>query len=88
MLSDTTRTGTTRGQRMARLNAPFGARCFLTHRKFPGGDGAGPGLNAAFGARCFLTRSCPPAQTGGSGSLNAPFGARCFLTHPCRDGHP
>ncbi|EFF80528.1 hypothetical protein HMPREF0970_00534 [Schaalia odontolytica F0309] len=36
-----------------RLNAPFGARCFLTgllSRWAPA-----TGLNAPFGARCFLT---------------------------------
>ena len=41
---------------MRGLNAPFGARCFLTDR---GGDGIerrhDSCLNAPFGARCFLT---------------------------------
>ena len=37
------------------LNAPFGARCFLTRR--PGGRLPDHlRLNAPFGARCFLTQ--------------------------------
>ena len=48
------------------LNAPFGARCFLTAQaqRTPRSDLAG--LNAPFGARCFLTS--PPwvdARAGG-----------------------
>ena len=42
------------------LNAPFGARCFLTDHR---GDAvrryAWPRLNAPFGARCFLTQGRP-----------------------------
>ena len=65
------------------LNAPFGARCFLTParcvkrwRKIC--------LNAPFGARCFLTRAPKGLQLNGWASLNAPFGARCFLTYQVR----
>ena len=36
------------------LNAPFGARCFLT-RAGAGVSLEGARLNAPFGARCFLT---------------------------------
>ena len=38
------------------LNAPYGARCFLTrdHAVYGGGRVLG-GLNAPYGARCFLT---------------------------------
>ena len=60
------------------LNAPFGARCFLTRR--PGGRLADHlRLNAPFGARCFLTRR-PGGRLPDHLRLNAPFGARCFLT--------
>ena len=42
--------------RRLRLNAPYGARCFLTLKQQ---DSAGKtriaGLNAPYGARCFLT---------------------------------
>ena len=41
---------------LGRLNAPFGARCFLTSPPAPGcARGLRPRLNAPFGARCFLT---------------------------------
>ena len=36
------------------LNAPFGARCFLTFLKL-GSIRERLGLNAPYGARCFLT---------------------------------
>ena len=65
----------------ARLNAPFGARCFLTGRGL--GDTRRPvlpGLNAPFGARCFLTQVWAEAVHIWKECLNAPFGARCFLT--------
>ena len=43
---------------MAGLNAPYGARCFLT---LPKGQERFTrellGLNAPYGARCFLTRT-------------------------------
>ena len=64
----------------ARLNAPIGARCFLTIEELRSQVAALEGLNAPFGARCFLT-SLPQASTLlALSSLNAPFGARCFLT--------
>ena len=38
------------------LNAPFGARCFLTLEAAPiRGVARATRLNARFGARCFLT---------------------------------
>ena len=36
------------------LNAPFGARCFMT-RPATWFASTGTGLNALFGARCFMT---------------------------------
>ena len=39
------------------LNAPFGARCFLTPQRVPRALRGSPRLNAPFGARCFLTVS-------------------------------
>ena len=38
------------------LNAPFGARCFLTLNARSAGRRFLRRLNAPFGARCFLTR--------------------------------
>ena len=40
---------------MRGLNAPFGARCFLTTYVVKAGSNLVDGLNAPFGARCFLT---------------------------------
>ena len=37
------------------LNAPFGARCFLTVQLTASGTASITSLNAPFGARCFLT---------------------------------
>ena len=37
------------------LNAPYGARCFLTMAGFAQNAIAPLGLNAPYGARCFLT---------------------------------
>ena len=37
------------------LNAPFGARCFLTFNLHELSDDVFRGLNAPFGAFCFLT---------------------------------
>ena len=37
------------------LNAPFGARCFLTASLFGFHRAETGSLNAPFGARCFLT---------------------------------
>ena len=39
------------------LNAPFGARCFLTRRSMVANARIWASLNAPFGARCFLTFS-------------------------------
>ena len=39
----------------SRLNAPFGARCFLTAVTVRLNLTVAIGLNAPFGARCFLT---------------------------------
>ena len=61
------------------LNAPFGARCFLTLQQLQLGLQERGRLNAPFGARCFLTlRYLFKFDT--ELGLNAPFGARCFLT--------
>ena len=38
-----------------RLNAPFGARCFMTEKNADGDILITWGLNAPFGARCFMT---------------------------------
>ena len=37
------------------LNAPYGARCFLTVGRDRARAYVVPGLNAPYGARCFLT---------------------------------
>ena len=50
------------------LNAPFGARCFLTHG-VQARTGYGLGLNAPFGARCFLTSDGEHALGDRSGVL-------------------
>ena len=48
--------GIKKAENLQGLNAPYGARCFLT-RIIPGaGIRAWGGLNAPYGARCFLTR--------------------------------
>ena len=64
------------------LNAPYGARCFLTGLGGQCDNPSYPRLNAPYGARCFLTsagrHAFTPITTQG---LNAPYGARCFLTH-------
>ena len=70
--------------RLSCLNAPYGARCFLTGPSVSMMSGWMRCLNAPYGARCFLTcRNRVPVRRAGSG-LNAPYGARCFLT--CRTG--
>ena len=69
------------------LNAPFGARCFLTPYEELLAQWNKAGLNAPFGARCFLTVKMWGNSTGEIfDCLNAPFGARCFLTHNHRGG--
>ena len=62
-----------------RLNAPYGARCFLTKVVQIGWHKWDKGLNAPYGARCFLTQPRTPRSPRKPG-LNAPYGARCFLT--------
>ena len=64
------------------LNAPYGARCFLTNyaQVRISVDGS---LNAPYGARCFLTGD-NYVSFGDYGGLNAPYGARCFLTDEAR----
>ena len=55
MLSDTHRRRIDRTTD-PRLNAPFGARCFLTEEVQAGlNPYTAAGFNAPFGARCFLT---------------------------------
>ena len=61
------------------LNAPFGARCFLTRMLRALAASEARSLNAPFGARCFLTPNFDEGRPGGD-RPNAPFGARCFLT--------
>ena len=50
---------------LASLNAPYGARCFLTAARSAMRLTGSSSLNAPYGARCFLTGSnlpCPRAQ--------------------------
>ena len=64
-----------------RLNAPFGAQCFLTGTaEIPEWRLDFHRLNAPFGARCFLTWYLHGQPVPDLVCLNAPFGARCFLT--------
>ena len=79
MLSDKLK-DTASAMREVGLNAPYGARCFLTLRRRPAALAICAGFNAPYGARCFLTgkpRGRPWCQYV---CLNAPYGARCFLT--------
>ena len=46
--------GVKKAENLQGLNAPYGARCFLTE-KFAGFIHRVTGLNAPYGARCFLT---------------------------------
>ena len=62
------------------LNAPYGARCFLTREVARDHNRQRPSLNAPYGARCFLTRQGPRVKRWTTSGLNAPYGARCFLT--------
>ena len=62
------------------LNAPYGARCFLTKVLGDGIRQIAAGLNAPYGARCFLTERIPAVTASVTAGLNAPYGARCFLT--------
>ena len=54
MLSDATEAQSSSGETQC-LNAPFGARCFLTAEAVGVAVTDLKGLNAPFGARCFLT---------------------------------
>ena len=63
------------------LNAPYGARCFLTSEMDDIMGVTDAGLNAPYGARCFLTVVTLIRRTDHLlVCLNAPYGARCFLT--------
>ena len=63
------------------LNAPYGARCFLTDSHHDWNPCGVAGLNAPYGARCFLTLlSFMLNIRHVIHGLNAPYGARCFLT--------
>ena len=62
------------------LNAPCGARCFLTSARYLSHVASVERLNAPFGARCFLTIEFRFSKIAVARRLNAPFGARCFLT--------
>ena len=62
------------------LNAPFGARCFLTDEMRAACEELASRLKAPFGARCFLTLQATSTPNVVRMRLNAPFGARCFLT--------
>ena len=55
MLSDLFGAHVERSAGRLRLNAPFGARCFLTKACIVTYVIISVGLNAPFGARCFLT---------------------------------
>ena len=79
MLSD--HAGVATGLDRGRLNAPCGARCFLTDFPWDQYMDLVNSLNAPYGAWCFLTgrvRLLRRLRT--ICRLNAPFGARCFLT--------
>ena len=71
----------------ARLNAPYGARCFLTKKNWLS-DFILSSLNAPYGARCFLTAQDDNEEIDEIDGLNAPYGARCFLTHMLRIIYP
>ena len=81
MLSDYSTMWLEAVRQMRGLNAPFGARCFLTSLRDAILEFWPESLNAPFGARCFLTKECGAMmEREMSKGLNAPFGARCFLT--------
>ena len=62
------------------LNAPYGARCFLTAPDQTIPRSRRTSLNAPYGARCFLTTVVRCRNLTRELGLNAPYGARCFLT--------
>ncbi len=84
VLSDSCPTGRSRGM-SRRLNAPYGARCFLTTICVRICAAGLCRLNAPYGARCFLTSWAIHRPWSSPMSLNAPYGARCFLTRSCTD---
>ena len=61
------------------LNAPYGARCFLTQARTATAWPSTTSLNAPYGARCFLTPKAVRESVYDK-RLNAPYGARCILT--------
>ena len=65
---------------LARLNAPYGAPCFLTSRHSLMRRQALPGLNTPYGAPRFLTHRTSTCPSRANSSLNAPYGAPRFLT--------
>ena len=56
MLSDNNKDMEYKAIEIDRLNAPFGARCFMTYELDEHWTALPVGLNAPFGARCFLTQ--------------------------------
>ena len=80
MLSDTWKP-VSPASTLLRLNAPFGARRFLTRGLVSLVGLHLTSLNAPYGARRFLTwLTSSSTPTGLMKRLNAPYGARCFLT--------
>ena len=74
-------------RRVHSLNAPYGARCFLTWASRSPSHPPPTRLNAPYGARCFLTTKVEEsAKEDATAGLNAPYGARCFLTGRIRTG--
>ena len=61
---------------MVGLNAPYGARCFLTENQKLKEARKAEGLNAPYGARCFLTQGSSTTPGRSNTGLNAPYGAR------------
>ena len=55
MLSDVSEQLSQVLKRKVSLNAPYGARCFLTPESRSNDSQERPRLNAPYGARCFLT---------------------------------
>ena len=80
MLSDTPKTRNPTAPSTTRLNAPYGAPCFLTRLSCRGGVLKKPGLNAPYGAPYFLTIWDSQCSWISKPRLNAPYGAPCFLT--------
>ena len=79
VLSDAGEAGDLEGQACERLNAPFGAWCFLTPVTPDHGDTPTPVLMHLLVLGAFRLVSTTRVRMFSLG-LNAPFGARCFLT--------